>query len=57
MKFKPNRITEEEKEAIINYFKTEKNNTMPVMAEKFGFSGYIIGKVVTEYYSTKKQNK
>jgi hypothetical protein len=57
MNIKRLEVTEEEKKEIINFFKTEHNNTMEVLSKKFGFSGYIIGKIISEYYDLQKTQK
>lgn len=57
-RFKYIEISKETKEKIIHFFKTEKNNTMPIIAEKFGYSTYKVSQVITEYYSSiKKETK
>ena len=52
-KFKQIVVPEEKKEEIINYFKTEKNNTIKELSLVFGLSVYKIGKIITDYYESK----
>lgn len=43
-------LTDEVKSAIIEYFLTHKNNTMPAIAKEFGVSSYTVSRVIDEYY-------
>ena len=56
-KFKKRIIPEEKVNEIIEYFKTENNNTMKELSNKFGYSTYLVGRVITEYYESIKKNK
>lgn len=55
MRFPLIKISQEKRDEIIHFFKTNNNNTMPILSKKFGYSQYKISQVITEYYSTLKQ--
>lgn len=50
MKFQRVKVSEEKKKEIINFFKTNVNNTMPILSAKFGYSKYKINRIITEHY-------
>ena len=51
------KISEEKKVEIINFFKTNFNNSMPVLSKEFNYSTHVINRIITEYYSTLKKSK
>ena len=55
MGFERVNVSEEKKQEIVNFFKTNFNNTMPILAKRFGYSTYTVNRIITEYYSSLKQ--
>ena len=57
MRFERVNVSEEKKQEIVNFFKTNHNNSMPILAKEFGYSTYTVDRIITQYYSSLKQAK
>jgi hypothetical protein len=50
-------IPEETKIEIIRYFINEHENSMRVIGEKFGYSSYLVDRIISDHYEQLKENK
>lgn len=48
------KTTEEKRTAIINSFKTDRDNTIPALARKHNVSIYVANRIIDDYFKSLK---